>query len=123
MDVVLVVDDEPIVLRLMLRILGGAGFQVHGAPDALRAIEIASQLSPPPGMLVTDLRMEPVDGADLAKLMTSRWPAMRVLYVSGFNADWRGVSGVLLKKPFAPAKLVEAVRDLLGPPAASSAPA
>ena len=75
MDTVLVVDDEPMVLRLMVRALGDAGFQVYEATGALRAIEIASGLPSPPRVLATDLRMEPVDGADLAKLVSTSGPA------------------------------------------------
>ena len=123
MDTVLVVDDEPMVLRLMVRALGDAGFQVYEATGALRAIEIASGLPSPPRVLVTDLRMEPVDGADLAKLVSTQWPGVRVLFVSGFDADHLGVGGALLKKPFAPDKLVDAVRGLVVPQAASSSSA
>ena len=43
-----------------------------------------------------------------------------VLYVSGFDAERLTVPGPLLKKPFSPEKLVEAVRDLLGPPTLTS---
>jgi CheY-like chemotaxis protein len=115
MSVVLVVDDEPMVLRLMVRILSEAGFQVHGTPDALRAIELASSLPAPPEVLVTDLRMDPVDGGDLARLLVRRWPDLRVLYVSGFDAEHLTAAGVLLRKPFSPERLVAAVRRLLGP--------
>src|SRR5262245_7488486 len=115
MPVALVVDDEPMVLRLMVRILGEAGLQVHGAPDALRAIEVASLLPDGPDILVTDLKIEPVDGGDLAKLAVLRWPGIRVLYVSGFDAEHLRVPGSMLKKPFSAESLVAAVRGLLDP--------
>jgi CheY-like chemotaxis protein len=72
MRVVLVVDDEPMVLRLMVRILSHTGFEVHAAADALRALEVAAHMPKPADVLVTDLRMGPVDGADLAKLIVRR---------------------------------------------------
>jgi CheY-like chemotaxis protein len=114
MHVALVVDDEPMVLRLMVRILAEAGFQVHDAPNAVQAIEVACLLPSPPDVLVTDLRMKPVDGADLARLAVGRWPGIRVLYVSGFDGEHLTVPGVLLKKPFSAENLVTAVRGVLG---------
>ena len=122
MHVALVVDDEPMVLRLMVRILAEAGFQVHDAPNAVQALEVANLLPSPPDVLVTDLRMQPVDGADLAKLVLGRWPGIRVLYVSGFDAEHLKVPGVLLKKPFSAESLVAAVRGLVGLDRISSTP-
>jgi two-component system, cell cycle sensor histidine kinase and response regulator CckA len=123
MRVVLVVDDEPMVLRLMVRILTEAGFKVHAAADALQALEVAVRMPEPADVLVTDLRMEPVDGADLAKLIVRQWPGVQVLYVSGFDADRLGIPGPLLRKPFSPEQLIEAVRNLPGQNALSSTPA
>jgi two-component system, cell cycle sensor histidine kinase and response regulator CckA len=123
MRVVLVVDDESMVLRLMVRILTEAGFKVHAAADPLQALEVAVRMPEPADVLVTDLRMEPVDGADLAKLIVRQWPGVQVLYVSGFDADRLGIPGPLLRKPFSPEQLIEAVRNLPGQNALSSTPA
>jgi DNA-binding NtrC family response regulator len=111
--VVIVVDDEPAVLRLMGRALTEAGYQVFTASNALRAIEVIGSLATTPALLVTDLRMEPVDGADLAKLVTGRWPGIGVLFVSGFDSHHLVLKGPLLPKPFLPAQLVDAVGRLL----------
>lgn len=120
--VVLVVDDEPMILRLMERTLVEAGYRVHPASNGLRALELAASLPTPPAAMVTDLRMEPIDGADLARLMAEQRPATRVLFVSGFieDPDHRRLQGPMLKKPFAPAQLVAAVGRLLLDPAACS---
>ncbi len=113
--VVLVVDDEPMILRLMERVLVEAGYRVHPASNGLRALELAGSLPTPPAVMVTDLRMDPIDGADLARLMAEHRPATRVLFVSGYIEDpeHRRLNGPMLKKPFAPAQLVAAVRRLL----------
>ena len=65
--VVLVVDDEPILLRLMERALTEAGYLVQGASNGLRALELVGSSPCPPDILVTDLRMEPLNGFDLAR--------------------------------------------------------
>jgi CheY-like chemotaxis protein len=82
---VLVVDDEPVVLSLMQRALAEAGYQVHSASDGLSALALAFKLPSPPAVLVTDLRMEPVDGASLCRLLRQRYPDIRVVFVSGFG--------------------------------------
>jgi CheY-like chemotaxis protein len=110
---VLVVDDEPLVLQLMERMLVSAGFHVVAASNGLRALELGSALPVPPAVLVTDLRMVPIDGFDLAKLVVRLWPATRVLFVSGYDPDHTELPGPFLRKPFSPSHLVEAVRELL----------
>jgi two-component system cell cycle sensor histidine kinase/response regulator CckA len=111
--VVLVVDDEPVVLRLMARALGSAGYEVHAATNGLQALEVVSTLPVPPAILVTDLRMEPIDGASLARLVAHLQPGTRILFVSGWDADHLVLNVPLLRKPFSPGQLVEAVQDLL----------
>jgi two-component system, cell cycle sensor histidine kinase and response regulator CckA len=113
---VLVVDDEPAVLRLMERSLADAGYQVFTALDALRAIQVLGDLATIPGALVTDLRMEPMDGPDLAKLVVRRWPNIQILFVSGFDSEHLELTAPLLPKPFSPAQLVDAVGRLLAVP-------
>jgi CheY-like chemotaxis protein len=108
---VLVVDDEPVVVLLMARALS-SGYVVHTATNAQEALAIAGDLPTGPAVLVTDLRMAPVNGADLAKLMVCRWPNTRVLFVSAFDGEHLELPGPLLKKPFWPAQLVEAVGEL-----------
>ena len=65
--VVLVVDDEPILLRLMERALTEAGYLVQGASNGLRALELMGSSPSPADILVTDPRMEPLNGFDLAR--------------------------------------------------------
>ena len=114
--VVLVVDDEPIVLRMMERVLASAGYQVHAASNGLRALELATSLPVPPAIMVSDVRMDPIDGPDLARLMLRASPGTRVLFVSGYpsDPDHGPLIGPLLKKPFSPDQLVQAVAELLG---------
>lgn len=111
---VLVVDDEPLVLRLMERALAAAGFQVEVAADGLNAVRVLTSLPQPPAVVVTDLRMDPVDGSDLAKIITNEWPSTRILFVSGWDPDHPVPDHPLLRKPFTPDVLVATVAKLLG---------
>jgi DNA-binding NtrC family response regulator len=111
--VVLVVDDEPILLRLMERALTEAGYLVQGASNGLRALELIGSSPCPPDILVTDLRMEPLNGFDLARLVTAKHPDMQVLLISGYDADHTEPPWPFLRKPFVPEALVRAVEQLL----------
>ena len=113
--VVLVVDDESVLLRMMERVLSEAGYEVHGASNALRALEIATSLRAPPAIMVSDVRMEPVDGPDLARLMLRACPSTRVLFVSGYpeDPDHRPIPAPLLRKPFTTDQLLQAVAGVL----------
>jgi CheY-like chemotaxis protein len=111
--VVLVVDDEPVVLRFMERALTEAGYRVLGASSGLRALELAGSSPSPPDVLVTDLRMVGLNGVDLAQVITARYPSTRVLLVSGYDPEHTEPSWPFLQKPFSPGDLVHAVEQLL----------
>ena len=112
---VLVVDNEPCVLHMMARTLLLAGYAVHMAGSGLEAINIAEDLPAPPNLVVTDLRMEPVGGSELAQQLFSRGLASRFLFVSGYGPDpsYNADFGPCLAKPFSPEKLVTAVESVL----------
>ena|SRR5688572_24453946 len=114
--VVLVVDDEPTVLRLMARTLIEAGYTVHTASHGQDALALAAALAQPLDLVVTDIRMEPIGGPELAELMFAQGLASRFLFVSGYGpaADYNEQFGPFLPKPFSPERLVEAVADTLG---------
>ena len=112
----LVVDDEPLVRQLLTRALEGAGWLVHPAANGVDAIRLLVRLPGPPDVLVTDLRMDQVDGPDLARLVAEIYPSIPVLFVSGYLEDiqQRRLPGPLLPKPFHPEELVRAVEALVG---------
>jgi two-component system, cell cycle sensor histidine kinase and response regulator CckA len=123
-ETVLIVDDEPLVLRLCGSILSRQGYSVlsaGGADEALRQIEDqGSNLN----LLLSDIVMPRMRGTDLADRILSRYPGVRVLYMSGF--DGRDIpeyerlkrSARLIRKPFTPRDLLVAVRAALDKPAA-----
>ena len=112
---VLLVDDEPLLLSLMARELEDAGHLVHTAGGGPEALELLDRLPIAPVVLVTDLRMEPMDGAELARNVQAKHPEMRCLFVSGFGLPDRygPLPGPLLAKPFTSEQFLRAVRDVL----------
>lgn len=115
----LVVEDEPSLRAVLSRSLEGAGYRVTVAESAEEALRLAARLDDPPDALVTDIVLPGAHGAELAREIRRRWPALRVLFISGY-ADQevlasipRGPGSAFLRKVFTPSELLSAVRALL----------
>jgi two-component system, cell cycle sensor histidine kinase and response regulator CckA len=117
-ETVLLVEDEPTVLKLtevMLQRLGYTAIAAQGPADALRLAESY------PGkieLLVTDVIMPAMSGAELAKMLRARDANLKILFVSGYAGASVSKQGVLesanfLQKPFTVAELASAVRRAL----------
>ena len=112
----LAVDDEPLLLQVVARMLEGAGYQVATAASALEALDRLDGMRPGPDLLLTDVRMDPVDGASLARLVRHVHPGLPVLFMSGYAPDLDGLPGPFLAKPFGVEQLVAAVGGLMSAP-------
>jgi PAS domain S-box-containing protein len=94
---VLVVEDEPTVLRAMCDALEQAGMNVVGASSAEQAERaLAGEVE----LLVTDLALPDGDGRQVAALARQRRPGLRVLYVSAQDLEEEALDAPLLRKPF-----------------------
>ena len=114
----LVVDDEPMVLRLIEATLRRSGYRVLTASGHRGALRIAADASEPIDLLVSDVVMPEVNGPELASRMRELRPGLPVLFVSGFHdaalLPAEGVPGTaLLHKPFSPRQLTEITARLL----------
>lgn len=113
---VLVVDDEPALRRIAGRLLERAGFRIVAAASAEEALRVLASGEFDVDVLVTDLAMPGLSGADLARAVRELDPELPIVYVSGHfdHAAFDGIqdlpAGIYLAKPFAPAALIEAVR-------------
>jgi PAS domain S-box-containing protein len=119
-ETVLVVEDEPAVRALAARILQLRGYRVvvaDGGPEALRLCgdDGLSAVD----LLITDVVMPHMSGRQLADTLRARWPALKVLYMSGYTEDAIVHHGVLepgidfLGKPFTARELARKVRATL----------
>lgn len=116
---VLVVDDDELVLKLVARGLEEAGFAVSHATDAFHAMDYLERCANDCAVVVTDLVMPGKTGAQLAREACSRWPHLRVLYMTGYTRGELARHGVpdcphsVLQKPFDMDDLCRQVRALL----------
>jgi CheY-like chemotaxis protein len=103
---VLLVEDEPAVMRVTHRFLERLGYRVLAASSAAEALQLASSHADGIDLLLTDVIMPELSGGDLARRVIALHPRARVLFMSGYTADELAPHGVLstgvdfLQKPF-----------------------
>jgi signal transduction histidine kinase/ActR/RegA family two-component response regulator len=120
---VLVVEDNPAMRKIVVRLVRELGYQILEADNAAVALSILER--EPVALLFTDIIMPgPTTGLDIARIAIARWPAMRIVLTSGFPqsnfADDIELLGKvrLLNKPYRRDELARALRAALDEPAA-----
>ena len=126
-ETVLVVEDEAGVRELACQFLRVKGYSVLEAEGGPAALELARRHSGVIHLLLTDMVMPKMNGAELAEQLVTLRPGIRIAFMSGYSEFSRGDLGKgfpeapVLQKPFSPATLVEIVREALTRPAAVAA--
>ncbi|MFB3828075.1 MAG: response regulator [Bryobacteraceae bacterium] len=116
---ILVVDDDPQVLRLIGEVLRGAGYNVLLADGGWNAIQTFEKALAPPALLVTDVIMPDLTGPVLAARLRRMLPELKVLFISGFHDTSlvqhfvREKGFALLPKPFTAEGLLRTIEQSL----------
>jgi DNA-binding response OmpR family regulator len=121
---ILLVEDEPVILRLLEINLRAAGFEVHPASSGEAAV--GSVQAEPPAAVVLDLGLPDLDGWEVLRRLRAidGFAETPVIVMSGLDRDAAGDPGyaarvhAFLVKPVDPADLVETVRRAVGGPGA-----
>jgi len=117
-ETILLVEDEPAVRAVARQILARQGYTVLEAPDGPAALAMVAG-GGRVDLILTDVVMPGMSGRTLADQLATRWPGVRVLYMSGYTDDAIVRHGMLepglayLQKPFRPDALVRKVREVL----------
>ena len=123
---VLLVDDEPTILKMMKTMLQSVRFQVFDALHAKGALVLAQDNKI--DILVCDIVLDKdMDGFTLARSIQTDYPNMAVVFISGFPTDFEDLRHdfgrcALLQKPFQKADLINAIVELAGSGTSQSAP-
>jgi DNA-binding response OmpR family regulator len=121
-ETVLIVDDEPLVLRLCCSILARQGYHVLGAASAQEALQFCESGDRELHLLLSDVIMPNLRGSDLAARVAMIYPQIRILFMSGFDGrdipEYKTLRtrAKLIPKPFTPRELLLAVRAALDNP-------
>jgi CheY-like chemotaxis protein len=86
---ILLVDDDPEILELFSALLSEAGYQVDQAGNALAAI--CAVIRHPPDLVLADIRMPIIDGAELARELKSHRDSCHIPVVALTGYDTPGM--------------------------------
>jgi len=118
-ETILLVEDEETVRDFVREVLQSRGYRVLEAAKGDAALALCAGDRPPIDLLLTDVVMPGMSGRALAERITSLYPRIGVLYMSGYTEDEmlrqrvQNVGAAFLPKPFTPETLAEAVRRVL----------
>jgi PAS domain S-box-containing protein len=118
-ECLLVVEDDEAVRQLTAAALRKFGYRVTAVDSPAEAIALANDSSPAFDLLLTDVVMPGMNGAQLHRTLGDIWPDMPALYMSGYTSNVIAHHGVLvegvefIQKPFLPEALVRRVREIL----------
>nr|NJM02989.1 PAS domain S-box protein [Desulfobacula sp.] len=115
-ETILLVEDEAAILKMTRMMLERKGCTVLPAGSPTEAMTLAQAHEGVIHLLITDVVMPEMNGRDLAGRLTSLYPNLKLLFMSGYTANVIAHQGILdkgvsfIQKPFSMADLVLQVR-------------
>jgi len=120
---ILVIDDDPVLRRVITLALEKAGHSVLRCENGRKAIDFLEHEHA--DLLITDIIMPEMDGVETLRAARRLQPDLPILAISGGGsfdpADYLGIARAfgatdIMPKPFRPADLIERVEKLLAAP-------
>lgn len=119
LETILVVDDTPAILIVVVSILQNANFDVLTARSGAEAIDVAMRHEGTIHLLLSDIQMAGMNGPELGKTLKAQRPSIRVMLMSGMtdgnllvlNYGW-----AFIEKPFVAEKLLKMIDVVLHSP-------
>jgi two-component system cell cycle sensor histidine kinase/response regulator CckA len=121
-ETLLLVEDEEVVRRASIRMLRSLGYEVLEAADAAQAQAILAERANGIRLLITDVVLPGTTGRELAEQVANEYPAIKILFASGYSDDvilqHRLLSHhvALLPKPYTINALANKIREVLDAP-------
>ena len=118
-ETVLLVEDDPAILKLHLEILSHYGYSVFGASDGAKALEVFAAHSDEIQLVITDVIMPCKNGREVAEAIRQQRPEIPIIMTSGYTEDIidrnaiETLRVVFLHKPVKPFELLTAIRRAL----------
>jgi len=118
-ETILLVEDEPTILRMAQVMLERKGYSVLSAATPAEAIDLAKAHADKIHLLMSDVVMPEMNGRELAGQITALYPDIRLLFMSGYTADVIAHQGVLddgvafIQKPFSMTDMTAKIREVL----------
>ena len=119
LETILVVDDNPVILQMVVAALEAENFMVLSAENGPSALKLADKTTETIDLLLSDVDMLQMSGPELGEALKKTRPDMHVMLMSGgangnllvLNYGW-----AYIQKPFVARKLVQMVNNVLHTP-------
>jgi len=116
-ETILLVEDEPAVRELFAQALTRAGYHVYEARNGQKAMKVYDQCGDTIDLLLTDMKMPFMGGAELAEHLRARRGTLKMICVSGYPSTGENeLTSDFLAKPFSRDDLLSKVREVLDRP-------
>lgn len=113
-ETILLVEDEPAVRQLFAQALSRAGYRVLEARNGQEAIKVFDRHGDAVDLLLTDMRMPYMGGAELAQQLRARRLTLKLICISGYAGTIDSdLYADFLAKPFSRDELLKKVREVL----------
>jgi len=116
-ELVLLVDDEPVILQTTTQVLVAFGYRVMVAGNGAEALEMVNLHRSKIEVVVTDMMMPVMDGRELVESLRAIEPDLPVITVSGLKAE-KAIAGTGVKyhlaKPYSADGLLSVLAKVLG---------
>ena len=116
---ILFVDDELLICKSVKYGLEKVGHRLETASSPEEALRLVEETGTRFDLLITDVVMPGMNGRDLADRLAEKIPGLRLLFISGYNADIISHQGILdkglhfLAKPFTLEDLARKVNEIM----------
>jgi DNA-binding response OmpR family regulator len=119
---ILVIDDDLLLLRMILRILAAEGHEVFTASEGSRGMAIYRRENP--DLVITDIVMPEQEGLETILTLRRDDTGVKIIAMSGTDTEMLDIARLIgadavIEKPFRPHELLDRVRALCNPPLAS----
>jgi PAS domain S-box-containing protein len=118
-ETILLVEDEIAVRSVAARVLLNQGYTVLEAANGEEALAVLEKAEGKVDLVLTDVVMPDMGGLQLAGQVQSRWPGLKLVYMSGYSEgdklqpEMEDPQSVFLQKPFSAESLTVRVREVL----------
>jgi CheY-like chemotaxis protein len=120
-ETILVVEDAESIRRMVCAMLAQSGYLCLEAGNGVEALDVLESDGDRVNLILTDMSMPQMTGAELAQQVARLRPTMRIMFMSGFVDDpqvrtLEDSAAIFLAKPFTATILAEKVREALDHP-------
>lgn len=119
MPQILLIDDDPLMLTSLSDVLQSSGYSVSYAASAAEALQATETAPQPFDLVVTDVRMEGMDGLECLQHISRKFPKIKSIVITGYASDDSPARAMelfshdYLSKPFTAEDLLQSVKRAL----------